>query len=495
MVFSSLFFIFAFLPCFLILYYISPQKWRNTVALGFSYIFYAWVAPIFVFVLLATSIIDYWISKGIKNNSNNIKQKKLLLVISLLINLGILAYAKYSYFFVSELSGFLSQFGFEKWHWTKIALPIGISFFTFQKISYIVDVYRGITSPAKNFTNYALYVALFPQLVAGPIVRYHDISQQITSRQYTTEKFLNGIYRFCLGLAKKVLIANVLGEVADKIFVLSPAEMTLPYAWIGIVAYALQIYFDFSGYSDMAIGLSSMLGFRLLENFNKPYIAKNVTEFWKRWHISLTNFMKEYLYVPLGGNRVTKLRLYLNLWIVFLLSGLWHGANWTFIVWGIYHGFFLMIDRMFWLRVTKKLPGWFLQIFTFFLITISWVFFRAVNIEYAWGFMHRLFSLHDTIPPILWSEIINNRAIVIFILAMLICFLPGWPRLVEKMNTFWPPLIIKHDKDKEKISFNDVAVSKLVHISVKFGFSIILFFLCILSLANSTYNPFIYFRF
>ena len=332
-------------------------------------------------------------------------------------------------------------------------------------------------------------------MIAGPIVRYHDISQQITNRLYTTEKFLNGIYRFCLGLAKKVLIANALGEVADKIFELSPTEMTLSYAWIGIFAYSFQIYFDFSGYSDMAIGLASMQGFHLLENFNQPYISKSITEFWKRWHISLSNFMKEYLYIPLGGNRVNKLRQYVNLWVVFLMSGLWHGANWTFIVWGAYHGFFLMIDKMFWSRVSKKLPGWFLQIFTFFVVTIGWVFFRAADIEYAGKLMHRLFSLHDTIPPILWSEIINNRTIVVFILAVLICFLPGWPRFTEAKNKLWSLLTAKLNKDKEQIGINYAAAGELVRISVKFGFSMVLFFLCILSLANSTYNPFIYFRF
>jgi alginate O-acetyltransferase complex protein AlgI len=274
------------------------------------------------------------------------KRRKFFLTLSLIFNLGLLIYFKYANFFVENLDSILNSFGLKSVVWTKIALPIGISFFTFQKITYTVDVFRKVHAPLKKVWDYAFYILMFPHLIAGPIVRFNLIADQIEDREYneTTDNRLTGFFRFTVGLAKKVLIANVLGEQVDKIFALSGGDLTSSLAWIGIVAYTFQIYYDFSGYSDMAIGLARMIGFDFPENFNNPYISQSITEFWRRWHMTLGRFMKDYLYIPLGGNKVSTVRLYFNLWVVFLLSGLWHGAAWNFVLWGAYQGIFLVAD-------------------------------------------------------------------------------------------------------------------------------------------------------
>jgi len=478
MVFSSLIFLFIFLPVFLLVYYICPKKYRNYIALLASYVFYAWGAPLFAYVLLGSTFFDYVLSKWLVKCEAGSRKRKQILTLSVVGNVGLLAYFKYANFFVDQFNTLLTLFGATGMHWTKIALPIGISFFTFQKISYVVDVYRSKTEPAKKFSTFALYVALFPQLIAGPIVRYHDIAKQLVSRAYSSKRFFDGMYRFSLGLGKKVLVANPVGRTADAVFMLSHADLTSPYAWLGALAYAMQIYFDFSGYSDMAIGLGKMMGFEFLENFNRPYISRNFTEFWRRWHISLSNWMKEYLYIPLGGNRVSQVRMYANLWIVFILSGLWHGAAWTFVLWGVYHGMFLVIDKMGWKKISEKLPRVFTIPLTFVLVLFGWVLFHSLTLSDALFYLGRMFDASSVVlSDTLLVELINNRGWVVLVIALAFSFIPALG-FVQRF-VVWV-------KKREGVWY--VIVPKMCLILVLFGLSVI-------SLANAQFNPFIYFQF
>jgi len=356
MVFSSSLFLLYFLPVFLIVYYFLDWKYKNLFTLIASIFFYSWGAPDFIFIVLGSIAIDYYIVNLLAKSSG--KKKRIFLSLSVILNIGLLAYFKYANFFIENVNEILGYFGFNHVQWVKVILPIGISFFTFQKLTYSVDVYRKVHTPLKKVTDYALYILMFPQLIAGPIVRFNEIADRIEDRRKfeTIDNKLLGFFRFAIGLAKKVLIANVMGAEADRIFAMNADDMTTPIAWIGVIAYAFQIYFDFAGYSDMAIGIGKMIGFSFPENFNNPYISQSISEFWRRWHLTLSRWMKDYLYIPLGGNRVaTKRRLYFNLWIVFLISGLWHGAAWTFIIWGAFHGLFLILDRLFLLKFFKLL--------------------------------------------------------------------------------------------------------------------------------------------
>ncbi|MBW6461207.1 MAG: MBOAT family protein, partial [Bacteroidales bacterium] len=315
MVFSSALFLVIFLPVFLIVYYLLPRYFKNLWVLLASVIFYAWGAPDFFFIVLGAIVVDFYLVRHIPGSNRQLK--RLLTGISIFLNVGLLAYFKYANFFVENLNSILGQIGMQPAGWTAVALPIGISFFTFQKITYTVDVYRGLHQPLQRVTDYAMYILMFPQLIAGPIVRYNEVADQLVDRRAneTAENRLAGFFRFVIGLSKKVLIANVLGAEADKVFALDAAGMATGTAWIGVIAYAFQIYFDFSGYSDMAIGLGRMIGFRFPENFNNPYISQSITEFWRRWHMTLGRFMRDYLYIPLGGNKVRPFRLYVNLWL------------------------------------------------------------------------------------------------------------------------------------------------------------------------------------
>jgi len=474
MLFSSIFFIFLFLPLFLVLYYATPTRYRNLTALTGSYFFYAWGSPKFVFILLLSSVIDFVLSKFIVSKADH---KKIFLIIGLISNISFLVIFKYTNFFVQEFSNFLALLSINPANWVKIALPLGISFFTFQKISYLVDVYRKKTKPAETIFDYCLYVSLFPQLIAGPIVRYHDIADQIKKRIHSSEKFMEGIYRFGLGLGKKVLIADFVGRIADNVFALPPGEIGFCFAWLGIFAYAMQIYFDFSGYSDMAIGLGKMMGFDFLENFNKPYISKNFSEFWRRWHISLSNFMKEYLYIPLGGNRVGRKRMYLNLWIVFLISGIWHGANWVFVVWGAYHGFFLMLDKILKNAKTNKIPEIIRLIITFILILIGWVFFRSPDISFAWNYLYVMFNFIDKAKNILLVDLAGNRALTMLGLSAVITFIPALP--------YYDKFVFEFKKHIKQGTLR----------MIKFSFAFLIIFISVLALSGSNFNPFIYFRF
>lgn len=474
MVFSSIVFLLFFLPAFLLLYYLADRKYKNIVILVFSIFFYSWGAPKFIFVILGTTFIDFHLVRYM-TKTESLFYRRLVLFISVSINLGLLIYFKYSNFFVDNLNAFLSVFGSKNIHWTKLALPIGISFYTFETITYVVDVYRRVHKPLKNFWDYQLYIILFPKLIAGPIVRYHDLADQISDRSQNEmiDNKLTGFYRFVIGLAKKVFIANHLGQQADSIFAMDYTSMDSFTAWIGILCYTFQIYFDFSGYSDMAIGIAKMIGFKFPENFDNPYISKSITEFWRRWHISLGNWMRNYLYIPLGGNKVsTKARLYFNLWFVFLASGLWHGASWSFVLWGAYHGFFLVLERSFlhkFYLLIGKLPS---TILTFLIVTVGWVFFRIEKISDAMVFLKRMFVFNFKSTLFLDAEFYT-----FFFLAILFAFFAYFKRGQAIQNAVY----LTNYTTKRQVALTII--------------SILLFVLSVCSITAFDFNPFIYFRF
>ncbi len=472
MLFSSFTFLCLFLPLTLCLYWLSPTRWKNGVLLALSYLFYAWGAPTIIPLLFGMSVFDYLLGKHLSSlSSHSDRAKKWLLGFGITANLSLLLYYKYWNFLLGELSALLTSLGFSSLVWAEVLLPIGISFFTFQKISYLVDVYRGTAKPAVSLTDYALYVALFPQLIAGPIVRYHEISEQLHLRKVRADDLTIGISRFSLGLGKKVLIADFVGQVADGVFALSVGEQTTFFAWLGILCYTFQIYFDFSGYSDMAIGLGRLFGFRFPENFNHPYISETVREFWTRWHMTLSNWMKEYLYIPLGGNRVSSLRNALNLWMVFLLSGVWHGASWNFIVWGGYHGFFMSLERLLGVPMNRQ-NNIFRTLFTFLLVVFSWVLFRADSLGDALTYFSYLFGLGEpATKAVMLGELLQPRSLGMFILAIALSFYP----------------LIRH---KQSSNAQLQPPSYTYQLS---AFCVLI--LSLSALAGLDYTPFLYFRF
>lgn len=461
MVFSSLIFLWLFLPIVLGLYFLAKESYRNAFLLVVSLIFYAWGEPLYVFVMIFSILANYvcglWIGK---------EKNRLALVAGICINLGLLCLFKYSAFIVDNVNMLLGLNIEVK----KLPLPIGISFYTFQSLSYLVDIYRGICRPQKNIVKMGLFISFFPQLIAGPILKYYDIASQIDSRQTTWHKANEGAVRFLIGLAKKVIIANLMAQTADGVFGLDMAEMTTREAWIGIIAYTFQIYFDFSGYSDMAIGLGKIFGFQINENFNYPYISSSIQNFWRRWHISLSTWFKEYLYIPLGGNREGKLKTYRNLLIVFFLTGLWHGASWNFVIWGMWHGFFIVMEKI--IPIEKTLRWRPIQTFYTMLIVIcGWVFFRADNLTQAASYLHKMFVPYQpgAATPF-WSKEFQ----IALALSLLCCGVVS--ALYQKL-----PL-------KSTIKQGIIAVGKPIICVLAAYYSILL-------LASNTYNPFIYFRF
>ena len=477
MVFSSLTFLFVFLPLLLAVYYASPNRGRNAVALAASLFFYAWGAPRFVLVLVASGLVDYALSRHLPAGRLPDGRRKGLLALATALNVGLLLYFKYANFFVDNLNAWLGRFGAEPLAWAAVALPIGISFFTFQKVSYLVDVYRGTAQPARNAGDYLLYVALFPQLIAGPIVRYHDVAQQLIAREHVRERFYTGILRFCQGLGKKVLVANTMAEVADAAFGAAPGALSCGWAWLGAVAYAFQIYFDFSGYSDMAIGLGRLLGIEFLENFNRPYISRTITEFWRRWHISLSNWMREYLYIPLGGNRHGTARTYFNLWLVFLVSGFWHGAAWNFVAWGAFHGFFLCLDKAFKGTRIARAPAWVGLPVTFVLVLFSWVLFRAESLAHAVAYAGRMVDLFGAAPEAAAAIEFGRRHAATLVAALVLCF---------------GPALKPHPFDFMRL---EPARATLGQAAGRFAVAMVLLVWSAATLATSSFNPFIYFRF
>ena len=477
MVFSSITFIFIFLPVVLALFYLVPKKYKNLTLLFSSLFFYAWGGVSYTAILIISIFLNYFIGRGVA--SKNKHHSKVFLAIGILVNLLLLVVFKYADFFVENLNYLFLNFNIPTVKQPHILLPIGISFFTFQALSYLIDIYRKEATVQKKFVDLGLYISLFPQLIAGPIVRYHDIFKQLAKRSLTLDKFHYGLQRFIIGLGKKVLLANNLAIIADDIFSKPTHLISWPTAWIGVVSYSLQIYFDFAGYSDMAIGLGKMFGFTFLENFNFPYVSKSIREFWRRWHISLSTWFKDYLYIPLGGNRKGKGRTYINLFIVFLLTGFWHGASWNFIVWGLIHGFFLIIERIGFNKILNKLWTPLRHFYTLVVVALAWVFFRSDNLEYALQYLKVLFGGGEFIMQGQWMFYADKLNIIILFAAIL------------SSSYFF---IWVHDNLK-KIRFSytvlSLNIANLVSVMTLLG----LFLLSCISILSGGYNPFIYFRF
>jgi len=485
MVFSSIFFLFLFLPITLILYFSVGPKFRNLVLLMSSLLFYAWGEVGYVLLLLFSISINWLFGLLINGSNSTPNTRKLFLTFGIILNLLPLAFFKYGNFILDNLSYFPLEPMFGGLSNSNIHLPIGISFFTFQAISYIIDIYRGTADVQKHPINLALYISLFPQLIAGPIVRYHDVAGQIVQRTVTLFDFQSGVQRFVLGLGKKVLIANNIGAVADHIFSL-PAE-TLPAGilWLGMLSYTLQIYYDFSAYSDMAIGLGRMFGFHLLENFNFPYCARSIRDFWRRWHISLSSWFRDYVYIPLGGNRKSAGHTYFNLFTIFFLCGLWHGASWTFVIWGLYHGLFLVLERGPLGRFVGFLPGPIQHIYTILIVMIGWVFFRAESLGQALTYIKSLGNFSN--PTYLDAKLFATMNTEFYIaLSVGIFFMyPIVPRLLSKYSYY---LGQNSKKAPQYISQNVAALAMIILISFTIIYSSA-------QLISGSHNPFLYFRF
>ncbi|MDJ0835629.1 MAG: MBOAT family protein [Acidobacteriota bacterium] len=466
MVFSSIIFLFFFLPLALALYLACPKRLRNLTLLLVSLVFYAWGEGFFVLLMLTSITINYLSGLALERFT---VRRKLIAGLSIAANLTLLAFYKYAGFLAANLDPALQAIGLPPVGPVQVHLPIGISFFTFQALSYVIDVYRGRAPVQRNPLNLALYIAMFPQLIAGPIVRYGDVAAQITRRVLDRELFASGIRRFAVGLAKKVLIANVLGSAADQIFLRDYTTMDPATAWLGIICYTFQIYFDFSGYSDMAVGLGRMFGFRFLENFNYPYISRSIREFWRRWHISLSTWFRDYLYIPLGGNRTKPLRVYFNLTLVFFLCGLWHGAGWNFIIWGLLHGLLLVIERSGFGRLLGRLWRPLQHLYVLSFVILAWVFFRIETLPDALTYLDAMLNPYHTAQPA--PAFPPGRELLLTLILAAIGSTPI-------MRAFW-----------EKETQGPLLPAARVLLTGS------LLCLCAVYLAAGTYNPFIYFRF
>ncbi|MFJ7661483.1 MBOAT family O-acyltransferase [Lysinibacillus sp. NPDC097162] len=461
MVFSSLLFLFVFLPIVLTLYYCSPRKIRNLILFLMSLIFYAWGEPVYIVIMLVSTLTDY--SFGLlldKPNMSSVKRKGIV-VCSIIVNLMLLSYFKYADFLIHNVN---ALFGTDI-PLTELPLPIGISFYTFQSMSYIIDVYRGTAKAQRNWIDFGTFVALFPQLVAGPIVTYNTIAQQLQHRAESISMFAEGVQRFVIGLAKKVLLANNIGLLWDTISSSNVETMPMLTAWLGIIAFAFQIYFDFSGYSDMAIGLGLMFGFRFNENFNKPYIAQSITDFWRRWHISLSSWFRDYVYIPLGGNRRGLAIQMRNILIVWLLTGFWHGASWNFIWWGLYFGVILIVEKWWGLSLLSRLPRWTRHLYAIFLILIGWVLFAFDQPSLIGAYLAAMFGFNG---QSLW----NNDTGYYFYTNVVLLFVLIIASIPMKL---W--------KKTSELSLVQIAWYGL------------LYFLSVAYLVDATFNPFLYFRF
>lgn len=468
MVFSSLTFLFVFLPIVLLIYYISPRPLKNFVILLFSLIFYAWGEPKFIFLIILSILINYIGALQIVKNSSDTEKRKFIFITLLLIDISILFFFKYYGFIISSIG---SLFGIDLVI-RDIPLPLGISFYTFQQISYIIDVYTKKTKVQKNLINFAAYITMFPQLIAGPIVKYNDIEGQLKNRNENLTQFSSGVHRFIIGLGKKVLLANSIGAIWSEIKVIPLNEISILTSWIGIIAFALQIYFDFSGYSDMAIGLAKMFGFEFLENFNYPYISKSVTEFWRRWHISVGTWFREYLYIPLGGNKKGNLIQIRNLFVVWFTTGLWHGASFNFIAWGIYFGVILFIEKIIFKNILNKLPSFLCHIYTLILVLIGWVIFDMNTLSSAMEYISIMFGLSNNLVVDKLSLFILSNNIVILLIGI-ICSTTLLPNVFKKLRSSL----------------------KKSNIFIIISMYLIIFILSISYLVGESFNPFLYFRF
>ena len=463
MEFSSIFFIFYFLPAILAVYFLAPKRHRNLVLFLGSLIFYAWGEPVYVALMLFSTAFNYFAGRKIGRTEQQV-QKKRVLTISVVVNLAILVFFKYTNFFLGLINAALP------WDipFLNLPLPIGISFYTFQTMSYVIDVYRGKVAAQKNFINFGTYVTLFPQLIAGPIVRYSTIEKQLTSRRETIEGFSSGLMCFAAGLAKKVLIANNIGLLWDSVHATALPELSALSAWLGIIAFAFQIYFDFSGYSDMAIGLGRMFGFEFEQNFNYPYISKSITDFWRRWHISLSTWFKEYVYIPLGGNRAGRGRAHLNILIVWVLTGFWHGASFNFLAWGLYYALLLMLEKDVLAKLLNKLPKAVGTVYTLFFVLIGWVLFASDSLTESIGYLKLMFGFSGAgaVSPMFFYDVLSNMVLLVIAAA---ASLPFGAKIGRRFVQKSPAAAVI-----------PVAVALI---------------LCTAYLVDAGYNPFLYFRF
>jgi len=467
-VFSSLLFIFVFLPAVIILYYAAPRTIRNLLLFLCSLLFYAWGEPVYVLLMLFSTVIDYFHGLLIHHYLHNKRIAKWFVISSLAINLLILGFFKYANFLMQSANEILGT----TWAIHELPLPIGISFYTFQTMSYAIDVYRGDAPVQRNIIAFGTYIALFPQLIAGPIVRYHLIADQLNHRRESTPHFANGIKLFIIGLAKKVLLANNIGMLWDEVGHMPAGELPLLTAWLGIFAFAMQIYYDFSGYSDMAIGLGRMFGFEFPRNFHYPYISRSISEFWRRWHITLSAWFREYLYIPLGGNRVATWKVYRNLFVVWLATGLWHGASWNFALWGIYFGFIIVLEKYVILRLLARSSRWISHVYTSILLLVSWVLFAFDELNSGSAYLAAMFGIashglmNDQFIYLLYTNIL-------LLLVLILCATP----IVETIVCGWKSRYAR--------------MSEIVLQPMYF----LLLVLSVAYLVDASYNPFLYFRF
>ena len=466
MVFSSIVFLYIFLPIMLLLYFIVPSKFKNAIMILASLVFFAWGEIRYIFIMLVLAVMDFVCGKQITKYQDNKRKKLLFLMINVVVNLGILFFFKYADFIISNINN-LTGLSIPL---LNIPLPIGVSFNTFQSLSYVIDVYRGTVKCEKSFYNYLTYTTLFPQIIAGPIVRYETVDEELETKNISLDNFSLGMKRFIIGLGKKVLIANSVGALWNTIETGNYSELSMLFAWIGIIAFALQIYFDFSGYSDMAIGLAQIFGMKFDENFNYPYISKSITEFWRRWHITLGSWFRDYVYIPLGGNRKGFFKQIRNILIVWFLTGAWHGASWNFILWGLYFGVILILEKLFILKVLEKLPKICGHIYAIILILVGWAIFAFEDLSKVGQYIKAMFVNSN-----IWdNEALYNLQNYGFLIVLgIICSIPLWKKLKEKI---------------------DSKNSKILELITSLGYVIILV-LSTASLVTNSFNPFLYFRF
>lgn len=467
MVFSSLLFMFIYLPVVLAIYYIVPRRFRNLVLFAVSLVFYGWGEPLYIVIMIFSTLVDYTCGYMIEKHRANGAVARRFVVASVVINLSLLIFFKYYDFIVTNLAlipglGGLKPLG--------IALPIGISFYTFQTMSYTIDVYRNDAPMQKNIINFGAYVTLFPQLIAGPIVKYKEVAESLDHRRETIDQFTSGISIFMVGLGKKVLLANNIGMLWDVYKAAPVSELTVAGAWLGMIAYTFQIYFDFAGYSDMAIGLGRMLGFEFLRNFNYPYISQSITDFWRRWHISLSSWFREYLYIPLGGNRRGRLMTYRNLLLVWLATGIWHGASWNFVLWGLYYALILMLEKAFLLKLLDKAPRPVRHLYALVLIVFGWTLFSIENLPQMWGYFLVMIGAAGA-PAIDAAALYYLKSYLPMLVILAVASTPLLKNLYEKR--------LRADARAWLLP----------------ALTAVLLFICTAYLVDATYNPFLYFRF
>lgn len=470
MIFSSIFFLYVFLPITLLMYFLMPKPGRNVVLLIVSLIFYAWGEPIYIFLMIFSIVFNYLTGIELEyyKDTEDWKKERFCFWLSVAVNLGLLGFFKYYGFFMENLNVIL-PFDIP---YKELALPIGISFYTFQTLSYVIDVYVGKVEAQRNVISFGLYVSMFPQLIAGPIVQYSDIDKQLKKRKTNLTKFGEGTTWFLRGLGKKVLLANNIGMAFDAIAALPTNELSVVTAWIGCLAYTMQIYYDFSGYSDMAIGLGKMFGFEFMKNFDYPYISKSITEFWRRWHISLGSWFREYVYIPLGGNRVSLPKCIRNIFVVWILTGFWHGAAWNFIIWGLYYGVLLFLEKYVLKDILEKFPRWLKHMYTMFFVMIGWVFFFSSSVGNAFSYLGAMFGMNG----IGFADATARYYLKSNILILLFAAVCATLVVCRKFRSF------AFSKGKYKVGISVLVYGSILVLSTAY-------------LVNATYNPFLYFRF